>query len=120
MKRIQMVMPIIGIFVALGMENTYAQGDQDNAPTPLSAASAPTAKEVRAANRKLRKAVLLALSKTKGLNVDRIVVVAKGGSIFLEGYVTEVNQIDVATSVAQGVPGVTAVSNTLIVQAVGL
>jgi hyperosmotically inducible protein len=120
MKRIQWVMPIIGIVVALGMDNTYAQGGPDNASTTLPAASAPTAKEVRAENRKLRKAVLLALSKTRGLNVDRIVVVAKGGSILLEGYVPEANQIDLATSVAQGVPGVTAVSNTLIVQAIGL
>jgi hyperosmotically inducible protein len=75
---------------------------------------------IRAANRKLRKAVLLALTKIKGLNVDRIVVVAKGGSILLEGYVTEINQIDLATSTARGVSGVTDITNKLVVRDVGL
>ena len=52
--------------------------------------------------------------------MDRVVVVAKAGSILLEGYVPESNQIDLATSVAQSVAGVTAVINRLTVRPEGL
>ena len=103
--------------VALVATSVQAQGSDTG---EVSASSAPSAKELRAANRTLRKAVLRALSRTKGLNVDRVVVVAKSGSILLEGYVPESNQIDLATSAAQAVPGVTAVTNRLIVRAAGL
>ncbi|WP_245644103.1 BON domain-containing protein [Paraburkholderia oxyphila] len=68
----------------------------------------------------MSKAVLRSLTKTKGLNADRIVVVAKGGVIWLEGYVPETDQIGLATSAAQGVPGVDTVNNRLIVRAEGL
>ena len=103
--------------LALAAASVQAQGGDT---ADASAGSAPGAKEIRAANRMLRKAVLRALSRTRGLNVDRVVVVAKGGSILLEGYVPESDQIDLATSAAQAVPGVTAVTNRLIVRAEGL
>ena len=112
MKRYKGVQYMFCLAVALAAASVQAQdGDAGEA----SVSSAPSAKEVRAANRILRKAVLRSLSRTKGLNVDRIVVVAKGGSILLEGYVPERDQIDLATSTAQDVPGVTEVTNRLIV-----
>jgi hyperosmotically inducible periplasmic protein len=108
---------VLLLAVALVATSVQAQGSDTG---EVSASSAPSAKELRAANRTLRKAVLRALSRTKGLNVDRVVVVAKSGSILLEGYVPESNQIDLATSAAQAVPGVTEVTNRLIVRAAGL
>jgi hyperosmotically inducible protein len=108
---------VLLLAVALAAASVQAQGSDTG---DFSASSAPSAKEVRAANRILRKAVLRTLSRTRGLNVDRVVVVAKGGSILREGYVPESNQIDLATSAAQAVPGVTMVTNRLIVRAEGL
>jgi osmotically-inducible protein OsmY len=117
MKGYKRVRYTLLLAVALAATSVQAQGSDTGG---VSASSASSAKEIRAANRLLRKAVLRTLSRTRGLNVDRVVVVAKGGSILLEGYVPESNQIDLATSAAQAVPGVTMVTNRLIVRAEGL
>ena len=117
MKATKVVQFVLLAAVASAAASVEAQGSD---ASEVSASSAPSAKEVRAANRTLRKAVLRNLSRTKGLDVGRVVVVAKGGSILLEGYVPESNQIDLATSAAQAVPGVTSVTNRLIVRAKGL
>jgi hyperosmotically inducible periplasmic protein len=114
--------------IALATASAYAQNSaqnsaqngEDTSPVLASATIGPTAREIRAANRQLRRAVLSSLTKTKGLNADRIVVVAKGRVIWLEGYVTQTDQIGLATSAAQGVPGVDTVNNRLIVRAEGL
>jgi len=107
------------LLLALGLAAASAQAQGGNTGE-VSASSAPSAKEIRVANGLLRKAVLRTLSRTKGLNVDRVVVVAQGGSILLEGYVPESNQVDLAASAAQAVPGVTTVTNRLIVRTEGL
>lgn len=117
MKGSKGVRYVLLLVVALAAIGVQAQGGDTG---EVSASSAASTKEIRAANRQLRKAVLRTLSRTKGLNVDRVVVVAKSGSILLEGYVPESSQIDLATSAAQSVPGVTTVTNRLIVRAVGL
>ncbi|MBP0593296.1 BON domain-containing protein [Paraburkholderia sp. LEh10] len=110
----------VGVNLLLGAATVHAQGGASGAlASESSAGRVQTAKEIRAENRKLGKAVLRSLSKTKGLNVDRIVVVAKGGSVSLEGYVPELSQVDLATSVARDVPGVVDVRNLLIVRAEG-
>jgi hyperosmotically inducible periplasmic protein len=110
--------------IALLATGVEAQGGGASAGTAASVGSVQGTKATnaanRAANRKLRKAVLLGLSRTKGLDVDRIVVVAKDGAISLEGYVPENSQIDLATSAARAVPGVTDVTNRLIVREEGL
>ncbi|MEQ5840087.1 BON domain-containing protein [Paraburkholderia acidicola] len=116
MKGTKGVRYVLLLAVVLSAPIVQAQGSDTEA---ASASSAPNAKEIRVANRLLRKAVLRTLSRTKGLNVDRVVVVAKGGAILLEGYVPENNQIDLATSAAQAVPGVATVTNRLIVRAEG-
>lgn len=128
MKRSRVLRYAAAGLVALAAASAYAQNGaqngaqnaEDATAAQAPALSAPTAKEIRAANRQLRKAVLRSLTKTKGLNADRIVVVAKGGAIWLEGYVTQTDQIGLATSAAQGVPGVDSVNNRLIVKAEGL
>jgi hyperosmotically inducible protein len=117
MNRVKGVKYALFLAVALAAAHVQAQGSDGG---EASASSAPSARDSRAANRLLRKAVLRSLSRTKGLNVDRVVVVAKDGSILLEGYVPESNQIDLATSVAQSVAGVTAVINRLTVRPEGL
>jgi hyperosmotically inducible periplasmic protein len=67
----------------------------------------------KSADRALRRRVLNALAKSKGLRTSGITVRAKDGAVVLEGWVPEVAQIEQATRVAQTVPGVTAVKNTL-------
>ncbi|WP_321931251.1 BON domain-containing protein [Paraburkholderia guartelaensis] len=109
----------IGV-VAMAVASAYAQNGEDSGARQVLAASGLMEKEMRAADRKLRKAVLRSLTKAKGLKADRIVVVAKGGVIWLEGYVPETDQIALASSVAQGVVGVDTVNNRLIVRAEGL
>ncbi|WP_028219284.1 BON domain-containing protein [Paraburkholderia oxyphila] len=109
----------IGVF-AMAVASAYAQNGEDSGARQVFVASGPAAKEIRAADRKLRKAVLRSLTKAKGLNANRIVVMANGGVIWLEGYVPETDQIALATSVAQGVVGVDTVNNRLIVRAEGL
>ena len=68
----------------------------------------------KAANRALQKSVLHTLSKTKGLRVSNITIVARSGVVTLEGSVPEESQVELATRAAQSVPGVTEVKNALI------
>lgn len=128
MKRSRVLRYAAAGLIALATASAFAQNSaqnstqngEDTSPVQASASMGPTAKDIRAANRQLRKAVLRSLTKTKGLDADRIVVVAKGRAIWLEGYVTQTDQIGLATAAAQGVPGVDTVNNRLIVRAEGL
>ena len=70
-------------------------------------------KSSRAADRALRRRVLTALGKAKGLRPSGITVRATAGDVLLEGWVPEEAQIDQATRVAQSVQGVKSVRNTL-------
>ena len=100
-----------GAFVVLASINTYAQSSQ---PTEASVATAASsAKEMKAANRALQKAVIRALTKTKGLRASLITVRAKDGAVTLEGTVPEQSQMEMAMNAAKGVPGVTSVKNSL-------
>ncbi|WP_321797326.1 BON domain-containing protein [Caballeronia sp. J97] len=69
----------------------------------------------KAADRALRRRILTALSKAKGLRAAGITVRASAadGDVLLEGWVPEEAQIEQATRVAQDVPGVKSVRNTL-------
>ncbi|ACC74714.1 BON domain-containing protein [Paraburkholderia phymatum] len=100
-------------FVVVASVNAWAQGSES------AAASAPThgasKSEVRKANRALSKKVAQALSKG-GVDTTGINVLAKGGAITLAGGVNDPAQIDKATSIAQGVAGVTSVKNALTVR----
>jgi osmotically-inducible protein OsmY len=71
------------------------------------------AKAVKAADRALQKSVIRALSRTKGLRVATITVRAHNGVVTLEGTVPEQSQVGLATQVAEGVEGVTSVTNVL-------
>jgi hyperosmotically inducible periplasmic protein len=78
-----------------------------------SVTSASAAQSNKAADRALRKRVLTALARTKGLRATGITVRANNGAILLEGWVPEEAQIEQATRVAQRVAGVASVQNML-------
>lgn len=92
------------------MPNVYAQ-----ASDAMSMASSPAAHSGKAtqADKKLARDVRKALAKTQNFNVSNVFVKARGGVVTLSGSVPEGPQIQQAADVAQGVPGVTSVSNHL-------
>lgn len=92
-----------------------AQGNEAPSSTPAAVAASvgATPASAKAADRALRRRVLNALAKAKGLRASGITVRAVNGAVTLEGWVPEQVQIEQATRVAQGVAGVTSVNNTL-------
>jgi hyperosmotically inducible protein len=81
-----------------------------------SPAAAPThAANGTASNRQLAASVRSALrgARRHGLKSSYIRVRANGGVVTLTGVVADESQIGLATSIAQGVPGVSAVVNKL-------
>jgi hyperosmotically inducible protein len=84
--------------------------------TAVAASGGMTAKDNRAANRALRRRVYAAIGKHKEINAGDISVVAKGGAVTLNGTVADASQIGEAAEIAQGVPGVTSVTNKLSVK----
>jgi hyperosmotically inducible periplasmic protein len=81
--------------------------------TDAVSASAGAVAPSKSADRALRRRVLNALAKVKGLRASGITVRAKDGAVILEGWVPEVAQIDQATRATQAVPGVMSVKNAL-------
>ncbi|HEY4298646.1 MAG TPA: BON domain-containing protein [Paraburkholderia sp.] len=115
MKAFPAIKMIGGALIVLASISAYAQGSDAAAP----AAAAPTAKQVKQANRALQRKVRGTLAKTKGLSVANITVRARGGDVTLAGSVPEQQQIDIATQAAQGVAGVKSVKNALTIRAEG-
>ncbi|BAN27054.1 BON domain-containing protein [Caballeronia insecticola] len=90
----------------------HAQADGPASAT-AEASKAASSVSSKAEDRALRRRVLTALGKAKGMRATGITVRAKGGAVLLEGWVPEEAQIEQATRVAQGVPGVQSVRNEL-------
>jgi hyperosmotically inducible periplasmic protein len=82
-----------------------------SAQVPASADLSPAQR--KAADRKLKRRVSTALARTKNLNVTRILVRVRDGSVTLSGSVTDTNQVNLAAAVARRVDGVASVSNLL-------
>lgn len=106
------------LFAASLQAHAQDSGAVSSAPAaPAAAASSSGASATpasqKAADRALRRRVLNALAKAKGLRASGITVRASNGAVKLEGWVPEQAQIDQATRIAQGVAGVTSVENTL-------
>lgn len=100
---------LIVIAASLGVTaSAYAQTSAAAASAP-----APTKKSIRIANRQLSRNVRKALTKDSKIDVSHITVIAKNGAISLEGSVPEDGQIALATQIATGVNGVSAVANHL-------
>ncbi|MCR4470444.1 BON domain-containing protein [Burkholderia sp. SCN-KJ] len=112
MDAINVIKQASGVLAVIVACNVYGQTSDTGAMTPAPMA-APSASSPRAANFKLEKNVRLALSKTKGVNVSGIIVIAKGGAVTLAGKVPDSGQADLATQAAQNVVGVTSVTNKL-------
>ncbi|CAB3960723.1 MULTISPECIES: BON domain-containing protein [Burkholderia] len=103
----------------------HAQSDAASAAVPASAETAVQASaqipastdlspaQRKAADRKLKRRVSTALARTKNLNVTRILVRVRDGSVTLSGSVTDTNQVNLAAAVARRVDGVASVSNLL-------
>lgn len=120
MKKHSLMKLTVGAFFVLGAATAYAQTSDTEATAPAAASAAPTAKEMRKANRLLSKQVRTALAKVKGLDSGDIVVIAKGSVVTLGGSVPDASQMPLAVTAAQGVQGVTEVHNTLSIKARGL
>jgi len=94
--------------------SAYAQASDAEAPAATAAAPATNAKSTRAADRKLGRDVRRALARAQGFNVSNVFVRARSGAVTLTGSVPEGGMIQQAGDVAQGVPGVTSVTNRLV------
>ncbi|MFM0594332.1 MULTISPECIES: BON domain-containing protein [Paraburkholderia] len=119
MKAFTAIKMVGGALIVLASLNAYAQSSDAMAAAPMAASSAPSAKQAKAANRALGRKVRSVLAKTKGLSVNNITVRARGGAVTLAGSVPEQQQVDLATTAAQGVAGVTSVKNALTIRPVG-
>jgi hyperosmotically inducible periplasmic protein len=84
--------------------------------TAVAASGSMTAKDIRKANHALRSKVYAAIAKHKEISAGDISVVAKGGTVTLNGTVVDASQINTVTEVAKGVEGVTSVTSKLTVQ----
>lgn len=113
------------VSVAGAIPGAYAQNDASSATTVAASSSSLTGvpttsrKEMKAADRKLARAVRKAIEHVKGLDATRIAIVANNGSITLAGSVPEDVQVDVAVQHAKAVPGVTNVTSRLDVGQLG-
>ncbi len=113
----------IGLVVALAATvapfAVFAQdGNSSGVVASTDAGSAPSAKAVRAANRKLAKNVRTAMAKAKGIDMTHLFVYAKGGVVTLSGSVPKSNQVDRAGEIAKSVTGVSSVDNRLSVYSI--
>ena len=81
--------------------------------------AATTKKAVRVEDRQTARAVRKAMTAVKGLQSDKIVVIAKGNSVTLAGTVPEESQIDLAEKAAKSVPKAQTVANDLTVKEPG-
>jgi hyperosmotically inducible protein len=108
----------VGIAAATLIASPAFSQTTDDATSTQSAA--PTSKKaMRAEDRQLARAVRKSMSKTKGLQSDKITVLAKGGAVTLAGTVPDSSQIPLAETAAQGTAGVKSVSNRLSIKEPG-
>ena len=93
-------------------------GNSSGGVASVDAGSTPSAKAVRAVNRKLAKNVRSAMAKAKGIDMTQLFVYAKGGVVTLSGSVPKSDQAARAGEIARSVPGVSSVDNRLGVYAI--
>jgi hyperosmotically inducible periplasmic protein len=103
----------IALMLSFGFQAAQAQDD-----TAASAPMKPTHKQKWHADHKLEGQVRHALTTHKIESSD-IRIVARGGTVTLDGTVQDQSQIAQATTVAQGVTGVKAVKNNLTMHEAG-
>jgi len=113
----------VGALVVAFSMNAWAQnGAASGAPASAAGASAMVASAAaapetgRKANRALRRKVYAAISQHKEISAGDISVIARDGAVTLNGTVTDASQIDKVAQITKAVPGVTSVTNKLVVQ----
>jgi osmotically-inducible protein OsmY len=116
--KISHALPALCAAIALfSTANACAREEPAGAGVGVAASAVvPGKKEMRAANRRLQKAVVRALGSARGLNAANIGVVARDGAVILRGSVTDNAQSQIATAVASSVSGVTTVRNDLLIR----
>jgi osmotically-inducible protein OsmY len=110
-----------GVLIASVSVHASAQAGTSEASgalngTAIAASGSMSAKDIRKADRALRRKVYSAIVTHKEINAGNISVVAKGGAVTLDGSVVDASQIDKVSEIAKGVPGVTSVTNRLTVK----
>lgn len=121
MKSIQARALAIAALILAASGNAWSQpGQTASAPNGMPAASAAERAaapvSARKANQALRRQVYAAIGKHKQISAGNISIVARGGVVTLSGTVTDASQVNEVAEIAKGVPGVTSVTNKLIVQ----
>ncbi|MEX3968756.1 BON domain-containing protein [Paraburkholderia sp. EG286B] len=107
-----------GVLIASASVHAWAQAGASDAiaasnGTAVAGSGSTTAKDIRKADRALRRKVYSAIVTHKEINAGNISVIAKGGAVTLDGTVVDASQIDKVSEIAKGVPGVTSVTNRL-------
>ncbi|MFL9910006.1 BON domain-containing protein [Paraburkholderia sp. RL17-337-BIB-A] len=123
MKAVRSALLSVSLYIGLSgtdsatiaLAQIQAAGSQASSQT----VEASNAKAAKAPNRVLRKVVIRQLSRTRGLNVDGINVVAEDGIVTLLGTVPDTHQIDLATDATRDMAGVREVRNSLTLQTNG-
>lgn len=106
----------IGMAVWIGVVSLNAWSQQATSAT-ATASGTMTPKEIRTANRLLRRQIYAALGKHKDINAGNIALTAKQGAVTINGTVPDASKIDEVAGIVKGVPGVVSVTNKLMVQA---
>jgi hyperosmotically inducible periplasmic protein len=117
LKYINFIKVASASLVLCGTFAAHAQVPEGSMATAT--ASAPSAKAIRAENRRLEKAVVRSLLHTKGLSATNILVVARSGVVTLAGFVPDAAQIELAVSTTRTVDGVKDVRENLVVRPEG-
>ncbi|WJF90885.1 BON domain-containing protein [Paraburkholderia bonniea] len=120
MKSVELMKMLGGVLALTVACQVSAQGSDAMAAGTMAsapAAAAPAAKSSsKHANGALGRKVRGALAKAQGIDVSKISVRARNGSVTLTGSVPDAGQIDLATQAAKSVAGVKSVQNKLSVQ----
>jgi hyperosmotically inducible protein len=109
----------IAFLATAAATNALSQTGNAGPQTSSQTVSPGDPKTAKTASRALRKAVILQLSRTRGLSVDGINVIAVDGVVALVGTAPDTHQIDLATDAAKSVTGVREVRNSLTLQTNG-
>ncbi|MDR5760850.1 BON domain-containing protein [Caballeronia sp. LZ035] len=111
LSRSRLIAAII-VAASVGIGTAHAQTDA-TAPAPTSK------KAARKQNHQLETKVRHTLGSSKEIDTSGIMIVARGGSVTLDGTATDDAQIQLAGTTTAKVPGVTRVTNNLRVREAG-
>ncbi|WP_321922347.1 BON domain-containing protein [Paraburkholderia guartelaensis] len=111
----------VGLLVGSTSIHVWAQASESEARTvskgtATEASGSITQTSSRKDNFALRRKVYAAIGQHKEINAGTISVVVKRGAVTLDGTVVDASHIGEVTQIAQGVPGVTSVTNRLTVK----